>query len=114
MVVAKWALILVLPSIVYIKKISYLKLRQLGVSGPILSSLAEFLSTRLEKVVVDSHSNEYRNVILGVPQGSVLGPLLSILHKHDMWFGLENMLVSYADDTTPLVYSISKYEILCH
>ena len=46
--------------------------------------------------------NEYRNVILGVPQGSVLGPLLFILYTHDMWFGLENMLVSYADDATLL------------
>ena len=28
----------------------------------------------------------------------MLGPLLFILYTHDMWFGLENMLVAYADD----------------
>ena len=54
-------------------------------------------------MVVDGQFNDYRNVILGVPQGSVLGPLFSILNTHDMWFGLENMLVSYADDATLLV-----------
>ena len=42
------------------------------------------------------------NVISGGPQGSVLGPLLCILYTHDMWFGLENMLGSYADDATLL------------
>ena len=55
------------------------KLRQLGVGGPFLSILTEFLSNRLQRVVVDGQFNEYRNVILGTPQGSVLGPLLFIL-----------------------------------
>ena len=78
------------------------KLRQLGVGGPFLSILTEFLAYRLPWVVVDGRFNDYKNVISGVPQGSVLGPLLFILYTHDMWFGLENMLVSYADDATLL------------
>ena len=79
-----------------------IKLRQLGVGGPFLSILTEFLSNRLRRVVVDGQFNEYRNVISGVPQGSVLSPLLFILYTRDMWFGLENILESYADDTTLL------------
>ena len=78
------------------------KLRQLGVGGPFLGILTEFLSNRLQRVVVVGQFNDYRGVVLGVPQGSVLGPLLFILYTHDVWFGLENMLVSYADDTTLL------------
>ena len=52
------------------------KLRQLGVGGPFLSILTEFLSNRLQRIVVDGQFNDYRDVVLGVPQGSVLGPLL--------------------------------------
>ena len=80
------------------------KLRQLGVGGPFLSILTEFFSNRLQRVVVDGQFNEYRNVISGIPQGSVLGPLVFILYTHDMWFGLENMLISYADDATLLAH----------
>ena len=78
------------------------KLRQLGVGGPFLGILIEFLTDRLQRVVVDGHYSEWRKVISGVPQGSVLGPLLFILYTHDMWFGLENVLVTYADDATLL------------
>ena len=83
------------------------KLRQLGVDGPFLSILMEFLSNRLQRVVVDGQFNEYRNAISSAPRGSVLGPLLFILYTHDMWFGLENMLVSYADDATLLARILS-------
>ena len=51
-------------------------------------------------MVVDGHHGEWRRVISGVPQGSVLGPLLFILYTQDMWIGLENQLISYADDAT--------------
>ena len=80
------------------------KLRHLGVGGHYLSILTEFLSNRLQRIVVDGQFNDYRNVISGVLKGSVLGPLLFILYTHDMWFGLENMFVSYADDATLLAH----------
>ena len=60
------------------------KLRQLDVGGHFLSILTEFLSNRLQRVVVDGQFNDYRNVISGVPQGSVLGPWLFILYTHDV------------------------------
>ena len=45
------------------------KLKKLGVGDPFLSILTKFLSNRLQRVVTDGQFNEYRNVILGVPQG---------------------------------------------
>ena len=76
------------------------KLKQMGIGGVFLNMIIEFLSGRKQRVVVDGQYSEYRNVVSGVPQGSVLGPLLFILYTHDMWFGLENKLVAYADDAT--------------
>ena len=76
------------------------KLKQMGVGGAFLNIIIEFLTGRKQRVVVDGQHSDYRNVLSGVPQGSVLGPLLFILYTHDMWFSLENKLVAYADDAT--------------
>ena len=78
------------------------KLQQLGIGGPFLNILKEFLTNRKQRVVVDGHEGDWRRVISGVPQGSVLGPLLFILFTQDMWIGLENQLIAYADDATLL------------
>ena len=51
-------------------------------------------------MVVDGQCSDYKNIISGIPQGSVLGPLLRILYTSDIWSGLENRLVAYADDAT--------------
>ena len=42
----------------------------------------------------------FRNVISGIPQGSVPGPLFFIIFTSDMGNDLENKIISYADDTT--------------
>ena len=81
------------------------KLKLLGIGGPILNILIEFLTGRIQRVAVDGQLGDIRNVISGVPQGSVLGPLLFIIYTSDMCVSLENKLVAYADDAT-LVASI--------
>ena len=51
-------------------------------------------------MIVDGQCSEYGNVIPGVLQGDVLGPLLFILYITDVMSSLENRLVAYADDVT--------------
>ncbi|XP_068204011.1 uncharacterized protein [Palaemon carinicauda] len=72
------------------------KLKQLGVDV-FPNIIIELLSNKLQKVLPDGPHSGYRNVISGVPQGSVLSPLLSLLSTH-MWFGLENKLITHADN----------------
>ena len=76
------------------------KLQSLGVGGWVLGLLVDFLTGRKQRVVVDGVFSEARPILSGVPQGSVLGPLLFLVYTSDMVIGLENDLVQYADDSS--------------
>ena len=78
------------------------KLKSIGVGGNVLSICTEVLSDRRQRVVVDGASSEWIPIISGVPQGSVLGPLLFILYATKMFELVENRRFAYADDTTLL------------
>ena len=50
--------------------------------------------------MVDGCRSKLVNVVSGVPQGSVLGPLLFLLYTSEFFSILENKLIGYADDST--------------
>ena len=56
------------------------KLSSVGIGGSVLSVLMQFLSNRSQYVLVDGFRSKLVNVVLRVPQGSVLGPLLFPVH----------------------------------
>ena len=76
------------------------KLAAAGVGGVILEVIHNFLSNRIQRVKVDGVRSSVVDVVSGVPQGSVLGPLLFLLYTGDLSHALENTLVGYADDST--------------
>ena len=65
-----------------------------------LSCLTQFLSNRSQHVRVDGCRSKLVDVLSGVPQGSVLGPLLFLLYTSELFSILENKLIGYADDST--------------
>ena len=72
----------------------------MGVEGSVLSVLTQFLSNLSQYVLVDGCSSKLVNVVSGVPQGSVLGPLLFLLYTSELFPILENKLIGYSDDST--------------
>ena len=76
------------------------RLSSVGIGGSVLTVLMQFLSNQSQYVLVDGCRNKLVNIVSGVPQGSVLGPLLFLLYISEVFSILENKLIGYADDST--------------
>jgi ribonucleases P/MRP protein subunit RPP40 len=61
-----------------------IKLRAYGIQGNLLGWIKSFLYNRSQKVKIDSAISNSNSVISGVPQGSVLGPLLFLIYINDL------------------------------
>ena len=76
------------------------RLQSVGVGGAILGTISQFLRGRCQNVVVDVVPSRSIPVVSGVPQSSVLGPLLFLLYTAELTDIVENTFVTYADDST--------------
>ena len=77
------------------------KLKSYGISGQIFGLISSFLSNSPLLVVLDGKSSQEYVVNAGVPQGSILGPTLSLLYINDLPDDVICDIAIYADDSTP-------------
>ena len=90
------------------------KIKALGITGKLEVWIQEFLTDRLQSVSVDGHRSEEAEVISGVPQGSVLGPLLFLIYMGDIGEGIKySSLSSFADNTSVSLPVTSAEEVSC-
>ena len=76
------------------------KLKSYGISGQIFGLISSFLSNRRLRVVLDGKSSQEYPLNAGVPQGSILGPILFLLYINDLPDDVICNIAIYADDTT--------------
>ena len=86
------------------------KLRQYGFSGNLLALLTDFLSNRKQRVVLNGQHSSWADIKAGVPQGSILGPLLFLVYINDLTENLHSNPKLFADDTS--LFSIVADEAL--
>ena len=77
------------------------KLKRNGVAVNLLNTLANFLKDRKQRVVLNCQNSMWDNVEAGIPQGSVLGPLLFLIYSNDLSENLVSDPKVFADDTSP-------------
>ena len=76
------------------------KLHRCGIRGGLLEWFVDYLSNRKQRVVINGQASGWSNIQAGVPQGSVLGPILFLLYIDDIVHTVQNCKIRlFADDT---------------
>ena len=75
------------------------KLKGYGIGGILLKWIQDFLTNRKMRVVLNGHETDWAAVLSGVPQGSVLGPLLFLIYVNEIPEIIKSCVKMFADDT---------------
>ena len=76
------------------------KLEVYGLDNSFLFWMKKYVSGRLQSVWIDHCFSNYLPCEVGVPQGSILGPLIFLIFINDLSYSLKSDVEQYADDTT--------------
>ena len=78
------------------------KLQQLGISQNFSNWFCSYLTDRQQQVVINGKASQVLTLESGVPQGSILGPLLFLIYINDITNGITTDINLFADDTSLL------------
>ena len=76
------------------------KIESLGISGNLLNLFRSFLNDRHQTVALNGQLSDWPPILAGVPQGSILGPLLFLIYISDLPDNLNALINLFADDTS--------------
>ena len=76
-----------------------IKMKNYGISGPICNWVEDFLEGRSQRVVCKGEHSQWASVLSGVPQGSVIGPVLFLIYINDLSEEVCGKVCLFADDT---------------
>ena len=85
-------------------------MRQNGICGDLINIINDFLTNRKQRVVLNGQCSSWVDIRAGVPQGSILGPLLFLIYVNDLPNGLKSGCKLLADDAS--LFSVSSDVIL--
>ena len=88
-----------------------------GISGKLWSWFKSYLSDRSQYVVINNQPSNLLPVLSGVPQGSILGPLLFLIYINDIFhINIHSSLLTFANDTKCFghIASCSDQQLLQH
>ena len=81
------------------------KLKQCGIHGRLLDWFVDYLNDRMQRVVINGQFSDWGEIKAGVPQGSVLGPLLFLLYINDIVHTVTHCKIRlFADDTCLFIF----------
>lgn len=75
------------------------KLKQNGLEGDFINIISSFLQNRKQRVVMDGKFSNWAEIEAGVPQGSILGPILFLVYINDLIDCVDSEIRIFADDT---------------
>ena len=76
-----------------------LKLKSHWMGNSIINWIEQWLTDRRQRIVVDGEVSSWKSVLSGVPQGSVLGPILFWVYISDLEEGVTGKILKFVDDT---------------
>ena len=89
------------------------KLSSYGFSKNSLNLMNDYLNDRKQRTKIGDNFSSYREIVYGVPQGSILGPLLFNIYINDLFlFSKDFNLANYADDCSPFELSGTIDEVI--
>ena len=75
------------------------KLKAYGVEGELLLLIKNYLENQNQRTVLNDQTSEWRKIMYGIPQGSVLGPLLFLIYINDLLDGINSLCKVFPEDT---------------